>query len=1566
MHWRPDMGGFGEKMMIVATSYSASAEERDSYLLMDIDGDSWTDRIHIEGEDAIVYVSENQGQPRGVITRITNGLGAVTDVEYSPLSDGTIYARTEIDALPAQGEFCWGGYCGQYDYQASDVPGFYAELNAPWSGSHSLGNISDGTRKASPVLEMIGSMQVVSRVSSSSPGIALTGGAVNPSAQSDITYYYGEAKVQASGRGFLGFERLKTVDEQTQVETVTTYRQDFPFIGKPVSTEVRSPAGLLLRDSASNWELQQYDNTWPATAANDGTAKLGALQPVLVSSTETQYHLDEAATPTNEVALSTVTTTNAYDNYGNVLSIVAETSANGQVQMRQTTVNEYNDAGLARSAELGRLTRTTVTTNRDDNAPDNVRVVAFDYYDDGSALAGLLHTETIEPDGAGELRLVTTHQYDSLGNEVQVDVSGAVGKDGGGSGHTRSTQYTYSGDGRYLDYSTKNFGGTDYQFNTVTQRDAAGRPLTTVGASGASAVASVTRQVAFGALGRPYFEYDNTGAWATTYFTSAIGGCPATAVYRVDVDSASGSNSQTCYDKLGREVRSITRGFDGSSQNKVDTEYDVLGRVKRVSAPYASGSPPWTENTYDILGRLVRIDHAHTAMPTTMAYLPDSNVTGAVTKVVTTNPLGQVKTEYKNALGELVKVEGEEGSWVTYSYDDAGNLSATNAMGVQTTISYDTLGRKLQMIDPDKGTWSYKYNAFGELVEQTSANGAIVNSLAYDEHGRRVSRSDAKGTVQNSTTWTYDQPVFAGDRDVPGQLVSTLHTISGGEDAGTHLTEMAFDDLGRLAARLVELDGSAQFEESFSYDEHGRPFQKFDASGDFAGVRYHYNSVGYLERISEAAKLDAANDDPVDYYTVTAMDSWGNVTQAVLGDGTALTRVYENDSGFLTDMVATGNGGTVQDLRLIYDELGNLTRREDRGLSTVTSNTKSVDEDFTYDSLNRLKTYKTTAGAHHTIEYDSRGNITSKTNVGAYDYSAGTNQLKSVTPSGGAAINYTYDANGNLETGDGRTVEYTTFDKPFSIVKGGDSVGFAYDGERARYKRVEGTEVTYYIGNVEAQILGTGEQKLTRYIEGQVIQKVTRNAANDSRIVDSTHYQIKDHLGSIDAIVDSAGTLIHDLSFGPWGQRRDPEPPNTIINNPVSVVDSLMNLTPRGYTGHEMLDTVGLIHMNGRVYDPRLGRFLSADPFVQFPDSPQSYNRYSYVLNNPLNTTDPTGYFSFKDLTGMAVAAVGAYICGPNCGQLGMTLIGASAGGAQAAVNGDSIVRGVVFGGVSAAAFSSVGQHFNQMGAQNLSAAHKGLIDSSSLHFFGGNYLTSGQIAEQIAAHSILGGAMAELQGGKFGHGFLAAGFTKGVLGSKPGMAIASKNFAGRVAVHAVVGGTASSLTGGKFANGATTATFQVLFNEMSGRCTGRRCVSRGTRHPHKVTVGITLQSGALKAGTLVAQALGADGTVLPTGVTGEIGLTNDASAVAEGSVEHGGGIASATAIVSLNYIRTDLPVTHSYSAVLGVGLVGHYSGNTPIGIGFAAGWSNSFLDRILGRVPSDFSITTSTDIGDL
>ena len=123
----------------------------------------------------------------------------------------------------------------------------------------------------------------------------------------------------------------------------------------------------------------------------------------------------------------------------------------------------------------------------------------------------------------------------------------------------------------------------------------------------------------------------------------------------------------------------------------------------------------------------------------------------------------------------------------------------------------------------------------------------------------------------------------------------------------------------------------------------------------------------------------------------------------------------------------------------------------------------------------------------------------------------------------------------------------------------------------------------------------------------------------------STYYTTADHLGSGTVTMDSSGATLVNLSFGAFGKRR-----GAAWNDVPSTGDwTQITATGRdGFTGHEHLDNVGAIHMNGRVYDPTLGRFLSADPvYVGDLTNPQSLNPYSYVGNRPLSATDPSGYW---------------------------------------------------------------------------------------------------------------------------------------------------------------------------------------------------------------------------------------------------------------------------------------------------------------------------------------------------
>lgn len=113
----------------------------------------------------------------------------------------------------------------------------------------------------------------------------------------------------------------------------------------------------------------------------------------------------------------------------------------------------------------------------------------------------------------------------------------------------------------------------------------------------------------------------------------------------------------------------------------------------------------------------------------------------------------------------------------------------------------------------------------------------------------------------------------------------------------------------------------------------------------------------------------------------------------------------------------------------------------------------------------------------------------------------------------------------------------------------------------------------------------------------------------------------------MDVISNSQGQKTECLSFDAFGKRRQCSGWNPVTNAFAEIsLGTILAITPRGFTGHEHIDHAEVIHMNGRIYDPKNGRFMQADPIVQAPDHSQSPNRYSYVFNNPLSYSDPTGF----------------------------------------------------------------------------------------------------------------------------------------------------------------------------------------------------------------------------------------------------------------------------------------------------------------------------------------------------
>jgi len=772
------------------------------------------------------------------------------------------------------------------------------------------------------------------------------------------------------------------------------------------------------------------------------------------------------------------------------------------------------------------------------------------------------------------------------------------------------------------------------------------------------------------------------------------------------------------------------------------------------------------------------------------------------------------------------------GGVTTCSYDALGQLLTTDGPLAAdiVTVEYDSLGHKQRLIDPDKGTWRYRHNALGELVCQIDAKGQGVE-LVYDELGRKKFRRDRTGvtdlgtclgTTRGTSAWLYG---IAAQTPEFGQVTfeSSQYDDANGLNHTT-TRDPVYDSRGRLkqvATTIAEAGGfNRSYTERITYDQFGRVFQRFDAAGGDRGTRFVYDAWGHLKTLREAR----GGVGGLVYWQVLAADARGQATRAQMGNGMEVNATYDPATGRLVHKTDGNGQALAQDLELDWDAMGNLRWRHDRG------GMRDQREEFFYDARDRMREVRrmNRFGWVQTIQrlrYDSAGNIRCKSDVpGAatscvagtadnYSYGAGAAGPHAATSAGNRT--FEFDANGNVirDRVNGvldRQFFYTSYDKIRKLVRGAEQVEFHYRADRARALKVERSngvivKRTHYVGSTEVVWEGSsppaGAGEYRRYIGGVAI--ATYFAASG---IDRTRYLHTDHLGSTTAITDELGQIVAWMGFDAWGQRRPEDwamSPWQQWLNPLTPAWAQVALetTPRGYTGHEHVDVLGIIHMNGRIYDAHLGRFLQADPFVE---DTTTLNRYTYVHNNPLSLTDPSGFFSLgKFVRTVAAVAISAF-APPALIELGLTkltaavLTGAVAGGVAT-----GSVEGALVGAFTAGVFHGIGQGFAKLPA-----------DSALRGSFLGTKLSAGGLALKSLAHAATGGVLSSVQGGKFVHGFAAAGVTQFASG---GIDLIDPNTSFsplRIAAAAVLGGSVSEISGGKFANGAVTGAFSRAFNQ--------------------------------------------------------------------------------------------------------------------------------------------------------
>jgi RHS repeat-associated protein len=539
----------------------------------------------------------------------------------------------------------------------------------------------------------------------------------------------------------------------------------------------------------------------------------------------------------------------------------------------------------------------------------------------------------------------------------------------------------------------------------------------------------------------------------------------------------------------------------------------------------------------------------------------------------------------------------EPGSGTTsHAWTPFGEPAAiTDAAGNVTSWSYNLRGFVTATSDPDAGAWSYVPNAFGELTSQTDAKNQTT-SFSWDQLSRPLTRVEAEGT----TTWTWGTSAAAHN-------IGRLAAIS---SPGGYSESYTWDSYGRPSAQTVTADGT-----SYSINQ-----TYYSATGQLAALQYPTSTSGYRLRVryeysnNLLRQVHDYNSSAV-FWEAVSTDAFGHVQDESFGNGVQTFTDFDQASGRMEARQAgLGGGSGLINAATTWDLNGNLSTRQDLN--------QSLTETFTYDSLDRLDYGQRNGVTNVDVTLDAIGNISWKQGVGNYSYHA--TKKRAVIAAG--SHSYGYDANGNMTSRDGSTIGYTSYNLPGVINAGSNSSTLSYGAYRNRYKQsavtAGVTETTVYIGGILEKVTRSGVTEYRHRIEGGNGTAAIYVRRSSGSPATETYFVHRDQLGSPELITNAAGAVVVRLSFGAYGERRDSDWDGAVSSADMTAIG---NTTRRGFTGHEHLDSVNLIHMNGRVYEPVIGRMLSPDAVVQI-GSAQSVNCYTYVWNNPLTRTDPSGW----------------------------------------------------------------------------------------------------------------------------------------------------------------------------------------------------------------------------------------------------------------------------------------------------------------------------------------------------
>ena len=828
-------------------------------------------------------------------------------------------------------------------------------------------------------------------------------------------------------------------------------------------------------------------------------------------------------------------------------------------------------------------------------------------------------------------------QTDQLGNAISYVYDGNGNRISVTNTNGQTTQFTYDANGDItqitdpLSYSTSmNY---DSQDNPISLTDALGRQM--------------------------LLEYD-----ADSNLINIINALGDTTVFTYDGygqiisgTDAKGNTANFVYDTFGNQ-KTVTDALG----NTVAFTYDSVGRLIEITDPDGN---KYTL-IYDDLDRLISATDplGHTASNTYDA---------AGNRISFTDPAGNVATYTFNSLNKLATVTDALGETVHYNYDAVGNMvSMTDANGHTTNYAYDPLSRPVSVIDPLGYTASNTYDAVGNMISFTDAGGKLTE-YNYDPLNRLVKVTDAMGgtvhydydvvgnmismTDANSHTTNYEydplnRPVSTIDPlgyatsntyDAVSNMISLTdangQTTSFSYDGLNRLTEMAYPDGQNVGYNYDAIGNRLMMEDShgitnYEYDELNRLLSVINPDSQTVG--YMYDAIGnrvqitYPDDKTTSYTYDANNrligvTDWDGRITSYAYNANGNLMDMTYPNGMETEYVYDGDNQLIA-LFNKEDDQVVSSFEYTLDAVGNRVSVDEwfsgRFEDEKSGEAQILNTNYEYDNLYRLTRVTYPFDEAVSYNYDSMGNrlnmittVDGKDSTVNYMYDAADRLLQS------GSETYAYDNNGNLiekyeKSKKGISYSYDGANRLTGISKSYGSTKelyrFEYDGDGNRIsknkingKKIQSNEYVLDVNSVLPQVLTESDKKTTTYY----------TYGNDLISMTDPHrgefYYHNDGLGSVRSMSDSKESIKTIYLYDAFGQ----------VNKELGHVENDFR-----FTGEQMDDETGLIYLRARYYDPGTGRFITKDPFMGIGTMTQSLNRYAYVMNNPVNLVDPSGY----------------------------------------------------------------------------------------------------------------------------------------------------------------------------------------------------------------------------------------------------------------------------------------------------------------------------------------------------